>query len=284
MNDLEKQIIDLYNSGLGADTIGKQLEINRNKVYSVLRKFEIPRRDNKTKGRRYNHNHDYFEIINTEHKAYWLGFMYADGFVNSNKAHPNGFGLSISEVDKSHLEKFKADIEATNPINTYVQNSGYSNNSVYCRLLMTSEKTKIDLVNKGVLEHKTDIIKFPTAEQVPESLIHHFVRGYFDGDGCLSYTNTETNKNYYKAKILGTDDFLDGINDLLIKNNIANIKHYFKRKEEQTVSSMELNETQSLNLLNWLYQDATISLDRKYNRYCELCKKHHVEPNGNIGC
>ena len=57
MNDLEQQIIDLYNSGIGADTIGKQLNINRNKVYTVLKKFNIPRRNNKTKGRRYTHNH-----------------------------------------------------------------------------------------------------------------------------------------------------------------------------------------------------------------------------------
>lgn len=284
MNDLEQQIIDLYNSGIGADTIGKQLNINRNKVYTVLKKFNIPRRNNKTKGRRYTHNHNYFETIDTEHKAYWLGFFYADGFVNSNKDHPNGFGISISETDRGHLEKFKLDIEATNPINTYTQTSGYSNNSKYCRLIMTSEKTKNDLIDKGVLEHKTDILQFPTMEQVPMELIHHFIRGYFDGDGCLSYTNTDTNKNYYKVKILGTDDFLDGINEFLINKNIANIKHYFKRKEYQAVSSMELNETQSLNLLNCLYQDATISLDRKYNRYCNLCEKHHVEPNGNIRC
>ena len=284
MNDLEKQIIDLYESGLGSTTIGRQLNITAGKVHYTLNKYGIKKRDNKTKGRKYTHDYDYFEIIDTEHKAYWLGFMYADGFVNSNKTHPNAFGISISEIDHGHLEQFKEDIQATNPINVYNQTTGYSNNSVYCRIILTSEKTKQDLVNKGVVEQKTNIVIFPTEEQVPKHLIHHFIRGYFDGDGCLSYTNTQINKNHYKAKILGTDDFLDGINNLLIENNIADIKHYYKRKPGQVVSSMELNETQSLNLLNWLYQDATICLDRKYNRYCSLCEKHHVEPNGNIRC
>lgn len=282
--ELENRIIELYNSGLGSTKISRELNIHTYRVYATLKKYNIPRRDNKTKGRIYTHDYDYFEKIDTEEKAYWLGFIYADGYVTSSKQHPNSFGIAISNVDYDHLEKFKNDIKATNPIKTYNQTSGYSNNTVYCRLLLTSDKTKNDLINKGVLEHKTDILKFPNEKQVPTHLIQHFIRGYYDGDGCLAYTNTEKTKNTYSFKLLGTEDFLDYINNLLEELSIGKVNHYYKRKQSQTVSSLELSEGKTLAFLNWLYENSTIALNRKYERYCNLCAKHHVEPNGNIRC
>ena len=63
-----------------------------------------------------------------------------------------------------------------------------------CRILLTSEKTVNDLIDKGCFRNKTKILKFPTEDQVPKHLIHHFIRGYIDGDGSISYYK----KNDYK--------------------------------------------------------------------------------------
>ena len=59
----------------------------------------------------YNYNEKYFEEINTERKAYWLGFLYADGYIEpiyrkeKIKAYRIEVGLSI--IDKNTLEKFE---------------------------------------------------------------------------------------------------------------------------------------------------------------------------------
>lgn len=278
-NQTKQQIVEDYNNGLSGYAIAEKYNIHFSTAYRIIKQQGIQARSNEINSKKYIHNENYFEVIDTEHKAYWLGFMYADGYIANKKDGNKMFGMSLSTEDIQHIEKFKADIEATNPIKTY-DSTGYGSGSQYSRLLIASKKTTQDLINHGCVEHKTNILKAPIG--VPDNLKHHFIRGYLDGDGCISYTAL---KDSYKVKILGTDDLLDYIKDYIESNNIATIKHYYKRKPEQTVSSLELGgNLQVLDFLNHIYKDATVYLDRKYERYVSLCNKYLVEPNGNVGC
>ena len=134
-----------------------------------------------------------FETIDTEEKAYWLGFLYADGSVSS-KEHKIELGLA--EQDLKQIEKFRDFIGIMNKIS-------YRSTTKSYRYSFRSESCKEDLIKQGCVPKKSLILNFPTENQVPKNLIRHFIRGYFDGDGW--FTNTDS---CFQIGIIGTEDFI----------------------------------------------------------------------------
>lgn len=270
----ENKIIEDYKNGMSGCKLAEKYNMKTHQIYYILDKNKIERRSNKVNSRKYKHNEDFFETIDCEVKAYWLGFMYADGYISIS---PNGqkvFGISLSLEDEAHLKQFKKDIQATNPINIY-ESTGYGNGKMYCRLAITSEKTVNDLIAKGVVEHKTNILIFPTEEQVPKHLIHHFIRGYFDGDGCItSYKHQGYDR--YKTSFIGTYQFLQSINDIIYEKYDIKIPKLHKRKAEHEVYALEYSSNKRSKIIyDFMYKDATIYLNRKYNKYSRLMKKNN---------
>lgn len=251
---------------------------NRYIFYRLFNKYNLKTRNFREIKMQYSCDSKYFDAIDTEDKAYWLGFLYADGYIQkeSISGYSKKVGISLSETDKEHLEKFKKCISSNVPIHTYKVNSGYNTNSTYCRIMLTEPKIVNDLIDKGCFEHKTNIIKFPTEQQVPKILLKHFIRGYFDGDGSLKQRKSKYKTGIidydYVINFLGTDDFLNGIQNYLLENKIINKKYNFtKRKNNQTVSSFEFGgNIAALRFCNFIYGDANIYLDRKYQRYINL--------------
>ena len=195
-----------------------------------------------------------FETIDTEEKAYWLGFLYADGSVGSKD---DRIELGLAEKDFHHIEKFRDFIGINNKISYREKTKSY-------RYSFKSQNCKQDLIKQGCIPKKSLILKYPTYEQVPKKLSRHFIRGYFDGDGW--FTNTES---CFQVGIIGTEDFikgfLDNIDDIN-KNNRIFICH-----REQGAKRYVFGAYQDvLNFLNWIYQDATIYLDRKYEHYLDF--------------
>jgi hypothetical protein len=231
--DEENAIKEEYLNGDSSVTLGKKYHCHPSVILSIVRRNGGNTRNNKENSRLYTHNETFFEVIDTEQKAYWLGFFYADGYVSSVQ-NKHLTGLSLSVVDKEHIEKFKNDINATNPIKIYTPTlSGYSDDD-YCRILLSSETTYKQLIMQGVLEHKTSILMPPP--HVPLHLKRHFIRGYFDGDGCITYYmhyDNKRDKRYFSStiKIVGTSMFLDYIKEYIEENNIAHIGKYYRRKK-----------------------------------------------------
>ena len=264
-------IVNLYNTGKSVRELELELQISRKLLSKMLKENEVVLRDNTINSRKYSHNEDYFETIDTETKAYWLGFIYADGFIESKRAVGNQkLGITINSIDEEHLYKFKESINATNPIKNYI-GSGYSANSEFSKILLTSQKTVDDIRNLGVVENKTLILKFPTEDQLPFYLIRHFIRGYFDGDGCLSYwchtrKKGNTRMRNYQVGFIGTFEFLTGISNYFGKS-LA-----FTSKDNKTYGLNIGGRVQVLTIMNHLYYDSTVFLDRKHDKYLELLK------------
>ena len=190
-----------------------------------------------------------FEKIDTEDKAYWLGFLYADGSVGSKE---NKIELSLAEQDLHHIEKFRDFIGINNKISYREKTKSY-------RYSFRSESCKQDLVNQGCVPKKSLILKYPTYDQVLKHLMKHFIRGYFDGDGW--FTNTES---CFQVGIIGTEDFIKGFLD-----NIDDI--IFICRRELGAKRYVFGAYQDvLNFLNWIYQGATVYLDRKYEYYLDF--------------
>jgi hypothetical protein len=258
---LEKSI-DLYKSGLSSIKVIEITGIGIGKLATSLKKRGLTR-SNKINSRKYNVNHDFFNKIDNEYKAYWLGFIYADGYISKRKETEKKLGIALGIKDICHLETFKKHINATYPINIYKSKSFGGVEIEYCRLLMSSGQLFDNLVAKGVFEKKTFILKFPDESIVPKELQNHFIRGYFDGDGSF-----KKNNNFYAFDLCGTKEFLLKCQEILGKQAKLQKRH----KDDKNNFSFSIGgRRQAKKAGDYLYENATVYLDRKYTRYKEMC-------------
>lgn len=248
-----KVLIDNYNNH-SVKELSKMTGIGQERIMSILKIKRVKLRPlGSHKGYYEKINHNYFKVIDDEHKAYWLGFLYADGY-NNEKFYQ--VEITLKDEDKYILEELKKDCESIYDIKYKEVNL---NGKIFpCnRLTLYSKEISQDLKKLGCMQKKSLIIKFPTEEQVPNSLIHHFMRGYFDGNGCISGNNFMLNS---------TKDFLDEYIKRLRNNTDISKAGYFNI-DGQGHRWSHASKRDLQKIFNYLYKDATIYLHRKYNKF-----------------
>lgn len=216
-------------------------------------------------------NEHAFDSIDTEEKAYWLGFMYADGYITS-KTNQVGLSLSIKDID--HLKKFNNFLNYSKGLNIsethqFGSKEKFNKNGEILQMVhtvITNEHLWNALNEKGCVPNKSLILTFPDKSIFKdESLIRHFIRGYVDGDGTLGvYPHSKSNPKLEESLlIVGTKPFLEGVQKylgidgfLMQKPNCNNLTYRlgYSTKKAQNVADI-------------LYKNSTIYLDRKYNIY-----------------
>lgn len=198
--------------------------------------------------------------VNNEIDAYLLGFIYADGCI-TQKVNNKHYQLTInlSKKDESHLlilNKF---------LNGKMRNlsckiKGYD--KVYESVRLTKcDVLLIETLKKlGINPNKTYNFGDPQ-NNVPEHLIHHFIRGIFDGDGTICFYN-----NIYISGFVGTDENLFNFIKLQLEKKFnRNISLRLEKKKYFRINLF--GNPLCLNLYNYLYKDATLFLERKYNKF-----------------
>lgn len=139
------EIINLYiDQKLSCSKIAYKLGCSLCGIYDALKRWKVSTRNLRDSHLVYSVNDDYFSEIDTEEKAYWLGFIYADGYVTGSK-----LGITIANLDRMHLEKFKKCIGSDYKIKSYVSNSVYGS-CKYCRILINSEKLVKDIMMRKI--------------------------------------------------------------------------------------------------------------------------------------
>lgn len=264
---------EYYTDGYSIRQIAQITRFSRKRISRMLKEKGISIRQTDITSRRYTCNESYFHTIDTEEKAYWLGFIAADGFIEAKRKNGNQkFGVTLSDRDKSHLEKLNKALDSTYPIKEYA-GSGYNKNGKFVRLLITSQTLVDDLKRHGIVEQKTNILKFPT--HIPQKLYKHFIRGYLDGDGSISCFEKTDGYWAYQVSFIGTYDMLSAIQTVLgIKNKVSFVRN--------DIYELKANGTNKpLFVLTQLYDNATIYLERKHRRYNDL--KEYVERRGKNG-
>lgn len=272
----DEEIIRIYNK----DYIGKHMGIPSLKkeykydFYDKFRQLGLTIRTNQEKNRRYYCDSDFFEIIDSEEKAYWLGFLYADGYISRPSANTSGIlrvGISLKDDDADHLEKFVKALNSNAPVCHYEVKQGYNPGSMYCRVILADNKLAHDLISHGCVEKKSNIIEPPMG--VPEELERHFIRGFMDGNGSIKKSKTRNSIDAYDISFTSTDTLLKWIMHHLINHGILKREYpLYKRKPEHIVSSFEFGGNNlTKKYLDYIYKDATVWLNRKHDRYCELC-------------
>lgn len=202
--------------------------------------------------RTYNFNEEYFENINSSEKAYWLGFLFADGNIYKNQ-----LTLKLQQTDKNHLKKFKIALDSEHPIHDGIS---ITNNKqyFYSSFFIGSKKLCYDLIKINLIQNKSFKIKFPRIE---EKFYSHFIRGYFDGDGCI-YINK---KKYKRWSIFSaSENFILKLKDILFKNLKVKISLY-KQGKGYILSGANKNIVKLF--YDYIYNNATVFLDRKHEKF-----------------
>lgn len=271
----DEEIIRIYNDEYiekhhGGTTLERKYGCS---FYDDFHRLGLELRDNREKNRKYSCNTDYFKDIDTEEKAYWLGFMYADGYISHQQYDEDikRFGISIMENDVKHLEKFSKAINSTYPINHYTVRQGYKIGAKYCRIVISDDMFARNLMNHGCIEHKSNIVEPPIG--LPKIYEKHFIRGFMDANGCIARCETKSGSLSFTIRFSSTESVLNWIQDHLIENNIIFRKYPLrKRKEEHIVTAFDFGGNYLTKMyLDYIYSDATVWLDRKHDRYLELC-------------
>ena len=264
-----EQVIERYKNGESANVISKSYGISPPSIYGLLKRRNIERRTYSESSRKYSLDETYFDNIDSQEKAYFLGFLYADGYNNEKRGVVE---LSCSEKDKEILEKLSKLINSTKPIR-FIESNGVKS----CRIDLCSHKLCSALNTLGCVRAKTFTIKFPL---IKENLISHFIRGYFDGDGCLSYGTTPRNNilgNSFNSVItfVSTEEYCNSIKDI-IKNKLdinSTLLCRFPSRMNNNRTLQISGNLQVVQLMKWMYTDASIYLDRKMTKFIELQKE-----------
>lgn len=222
------------------------------------------------------YNRNYFENITTEDQAYWLGFIYADGWVTLDKENRGCLGIELQIQDIEHLRKFNKCIEGNVEVKTRMSNVSYIDgrqipSRPMCQIRLFSEKIVHDLHQYGVYPKKTYDMTFP--ENLSPQLIQHFVRGYFDGDGCINKQNHKNGQQYIRCDFsCHSLDFLTQLRTILFQHDINSYICQDKKNYRLYIGGLENVD----RYLNFIYNDATIFLDRKFNKTVTLYKELHI--------
>lgn len=226
---------------------------------------------------KYFYNKDYFKEINSANKAYWLGFLYADGCITrtykNEKLKNMVLEITLCNEDRHHLEKFRDCLESNLTIHDKLVH-GKEKDYKSSRLVVSCTNMCRDLIKLGCTPQKTYDIKFPSYDIVPHEFMRDFVRGFFDGDGCICITKM-AGKPHIELTLTGMSDMLKSIADFLISEKILRVIPKLHKDNRSRAYSMHMyGEDAIKDILDYLYKDSEIYLDRKFNKYKEFYKDY----------
>lgn len=261
------QIIQLYQDGYNSTEIGLTFGTSHDFILSVLKKFSNEDTSRAKRIRKFHPNEEWFDNIDCEEKAYFLGFLYADG---NTKKDGTRVTINLQEQDKDILSIFSNFIYGCDKLYfRKKQRETYQNQ--YC-LEISSSKINQRLTKLGCVPAKSLILTFPEW-LINEELQRHFIRGYFDGDGCITIIKSKYPQ--YSWDIMSTNNFCQSVNNILQKE--LNINFYintpYQKRGNQITTRLSIGgNRQVLKLTDWLYKDANFYLERKYQKYLDLRK------------
>lgn len=225
---------------------------------------------------KYHYNKEYFKTIDTPEKAYWLGFLYADGcitrFYKNDEIRSMSLEITLCHEDRGHLEKFAKSLEADVPIsNKIVRLNGKEYLSH--RLVINYTAMCRDLINLGCTPAKTYDLKFPTFDIVPYEFMRDFIRGFFDGDGCICVSQFN-NKPIIIVSFTGMPEMLHSIADFLISERVITSVPSIKKSKSKAYDFRIYGIDHIKVFLDYIYKDSELYLDRKYKKYKDFYKDY----------
>ena len=204
-------------------------------------------------------NHTYFDEIDTEEKAYFLGFLVADGCVTKGLRKSGFISKRVtfcnSILDKEIIEKFRDVICSTIEV-TWKNNSTETiNRRDQSSFKISSEHMFDTLVQKyGINERKTHDMDFKIIDL--GEYMRHFIRGFMDGDGHVRRNSI----SFVFTSIPFMEQFEKFFSDLGFNyrrnKKIGKTVDYFH-------SYININKLNIEKVYLLIYKDASVYLERK---------------------
>lgn len=263
------RIKECYEQYHNINKVCKIMKCDSRTVSDILKEYDVEKISMSIVRRKYNIDDNYFEVIDTPNKAYALGMIFADGTISKNG---NYITISLQERDKSILEALNNEYGGNRHLTFINYNSKNSNWQNQYSFSVCSKKMKDDLIKHGAIPNKSLALEFP--KDVPNDLIKHFIRGYFDGDGYIS-------KKEDRCELISTEDFCKKLS-LIVKEKLninSSIMYCHNQKDKPTRSFQIAGKHQVKNFLDWIYGDAELFMERKYDLYIQ---KYYPDINNSL--
>lgn len=214
-------------------------------------KLRIPTRH--TPARRKNpYNIDYFDNIDSHKKAYFLGLLYADGYICSgNYESSKQVGIALQLCDKYIIEELYNELNLKTKLNIY-------KNSV--KLVVTDVHLYNTLVNLGLQENKS--YKDFVLPNIDEKFLNSFLLGFFDGDGCI----TNIQRTPKVEMVCNSKIFLESVQEYLQKNNISSTISIDNQKKHLFILTIN-KHINRVKFAQLIYSDSPVYLKRKHERF-----------------
>ena len=265
-----EQQLDIINSYLNHESsvsIGKRYNVSHKPILKILHRNGIEVSQAKMV-RKYNVDEQFFDVIDTPEKAYVLGLLYSDG---SNNPSKSTVSISLQKEDKELLEQVRLLLKSDKPLE-YLDYSnkkdfGYTYKDQY-RLLIFSKHICDAIEKLGVVKNKSLIIDYPNF--ISDELMPHFVRGVYDGDGSVYMQCKNDNNHAVTVTITATNNFCIGLKRV-VEETLGIACHIYDASCHNGITKVFTLSGRNVarKFLDWIYENPTIYLQRKYTRYLE---------------
>lgn len=252
---LPAAIVASYVAGESTLRIAARLRASASRVARIIRQAGVPIRSPSERMRTYACDHSYFDVIDTEAKAYWLGFLAADGYVSTR----NELSVSLAAKDAGHLAKLRDALSSTHPLLDVTKRDG---RHPQVRLVIQSAGLTEALASHGVTNRKSATMEPPV---LGPDLMRHFWRGAFDGDGCV----TSTGRGGVDARVsfCGSIAMVSGFARFIASTNRSNAKITHDGRKSASFYHFACSGNHGCAVaLRSLYAGSTVYLDRKRER------------------
>lgn len=216
---------------------------------------------------------NYFKNINTSEKAYILGLLASDGNIyNYNNSYYATIRLKYTDVDI--LEKVKKTMNITSKITYQEENvvfpQGNQGIAKMCCLRIYGKEIINDLISYGLVPNKTLHLKVDY-KKIPKEFVRDYLRGLWDGDGTFGFYERQNNSHTYEVHYIGSSEIVNDIKDIILENfPYYKIDTWHAKECNENIFRLGLSRRDDcIEFLNFLYKDANIYLDRKYQKYID---------------
>lgn len=259
---IDKVIYNYVELKYGQRKSGIEFNIGDSAVKRILQDNHIPIRNiQEANISRYGINEDFFKTQSSE-MAYILGFLASDGCVARDE---NCVYIELIETDAEILEKINKILENERPVKFYETSRGYKNAKIY----FFSKKMKDDLAEYGIIPNKTYSKDFGFPIKLNKEYWKDYIRGYFDGDGCVKKTGYSLTFQIDSVNRKLLEIMRDFFEEKDIKTEITS------QGPERTISLFRLYSygENAKRIFEILYSDTTLYLKRKKDKYDLLVMK-----------
>lgn len=268
MTDLDYKILEAYNAKRNVSQVARDLKLTQRFIKSTLIKNKVDRVRFPKRNKKYSIDENCFETIDTPEKAYWLGFIAADGYIFSEKKENrerHGLTITIAAKDVELLISFSKFLKSDVPIRRFFKTLETSDKLFeFVSLTIYNSILSQQLISHGLIQNKSLVLQPPKLDDL---LKEFYILGYFDGDGCISvYTERKILKS--GVSFTGTKEVCFWIRDFF-KREGCHFSFYNRTPDKNTWGLMSSGNNKTYLIYKILYNRCkeVPFLKRKFDRF-----------------